>query len=442
MAYNSIARATGLYTPGEFDLGRHNPELVQVEYPYCDGPLDSPDAFYEYAIEMTRSDNLYRDVSQDRNNPFENRVRYNLLADLSTGEGPRSSVKDLLPSTELLQEVGPPKHEQRPNFDGLRNKLYNASKKRLSKYENMTNDVESPIRRDIVRYMWNTNPRMRGQISLAPTDNGYTYLQNHTAQNMSFNDKLISSIQMDGHIVENLEHKNSMYKKDTSSPKKLIPDYGIIQLSQGDNAMKLDMRKTKQHYTGNKFDPRNIQHDTQINSNERTYRTSKNRSKYLMSQSKNPQNMKNNTRGCENFVGSDSGQVLNNHSRTKIQTKKLESGTQFDSPNIPQNDKQNNIYSKSYDNRVGPSSRGSRVQADLTNNYETYEMGYKKPKIETSHLRNTQNTENINIKPESDRMPGRQNIHKKSGHIMVGSKQESNIQVEDNIITHKVLKHG
>jgi len=443
MAYNLMARASGNYTPGEFDLGIQKPSLVQMDYPTDCGPLDSPDAYYNFAIEFTRSDNLYRDVSQHRNNAFENRVRYNLLADLSTGEGPRSSVRDLLPSTELLQEVGPPKHEQRPNFDGLRKRLYNASKKRLSKYENMTNVVESPIRRDIVRYMWNTNPRLRGQVSLSPTDNGYTYLQNHTAQNLSFNDKLMSSMMIDTDVMENLEYKNSLYKKDKPMLSKHTPDYDVVQLPAGDNAMKLEMRKTKQQYSGGKFNPHKVEHDTNINSNDRTYRTDKNRSRYVPSQVANKKYTKNNNQGCESFIVSDSEQVLNGYSRNKIQTQKFGPTVQFDSPNIPGVDKQNNIYSKSYDNRVGPSSRGSRTQANVVDNYETYEMGYKKPKIETSRMRSTKNIENVNIAPESGKMPGRQNIHKKSGHIMVGSKQDSNIQLgDDNIITHNVLKHG
>ena len=107
MAYNLMARSAGNYKPGEFDLGLYKPELLELEHPVDCGALDNPDAFYNFAIELTRNSNTYRDVNQERNNTFENRVRYNLLADISTGDGPKGSVKDVLASTELLNEVTP-----------------------------------------------------------------------------------------------------------------------------------------------------------------------------------------------------------------------------------------------------------------------------------------------------------------------------------------------
>lgn len=439
MAYNSIARSMGNYKPGEFDLGIHNPSLVKPEYDVDCGALDNPDAYYNFAIEFTRSDNLYRDVNQERNDPLENRIRYNLLADISTGSGPRASVKDLLPSTELLQDVGPPKHEHKPNFEGLRKRFYEASKKRLSKYENMTNIIDTPLRRDMVRYEWNNNPRMRGQIQVSPIDNVHTYLQNHTAQNLSFNDKLMSSLMIDTDIVENLEYKNRQHNKKVYDNLKPTGKNNIIQMSNVDNALDLELRKTKENFSNNKYKPQHTQTEFNVNNEQRTNKLFKSNN-ISKPNGRSNRNIKN-----EGFISLDNDELLNKQGRTKIQTQKMKTNANFDKEHIP--DERSVGYGKSYDNRVSAGVRPSGSQnVQYNNNYETYEMGYKRPKIDTNKniVRGKKNNENLNTEYDTRDLylSGKGSIKNKNTAVRSREKGGDSMEhLEDNIISHRVVKH-
>jgi len=282
MANNFIARSKGLYFPGEYE-----PNFYQPEESVYTGELDNPDAYYNYAIEYTRGTNTDREVSDERNDMYQNRVKFNFLADVISGYGPRSEVRNRVPRTELYQETDFEKDHMRQDQNHFRDRLIEEAKTHYSKYENMTNVIEPPVRKDLVRYGWNNNPRMRGQVSVAALDNEYTYLQNHTVQNRSFNDKLLNSIMMDTHVMEskiNVNHvgKGKMNFNPVGKTGKLsnkannkITKSGV-ELRNDDQSMNLNIRNTKENFSSvnkrnHKSEPDNI---PQYEDNEnRRYRT-------------------------------------------------------------------------------------------------------------------------------------------------------------------------
>lgn len=427
MTHNFIARSTGTYTPGEYDLGIYDPTFVKPEPSFDYGNIADPDAYYKFAIEFTRSDNLYREVGEHRSNPFENRVRYNLLADLSSGDGPRSSVRDLLPSTELLQEVEAPLYQGPLNFEGLREKLYGAAKKRLSKYENVTNFVEPPLRSDLIRYAWNNNPRLRGQIQVSPFDNGYTYIQNHTAQNTSFNDKLMKSMMIETDIASNLEYKNrDYYKKENYYVKDNKSD---IQIPT-DDSMDLGMKQHKHKYENNRAvhnpDSQRVEH---MQSKQRDYTQNIKRTPktHNIQKKRNDGNIDlGNYEHMENQVG-----------RVKPDTVKMKNSLVLE----------NNISGREHINPSKQPNRNPYVRPNKSYNleqegFETFELdqGRAKMPVNKMPMRHTSNNENININPDKNSM--KFHDHKKSNR-MVRINNTNTLETKDeSIIINSVLKHG
>lgn len=244
MANNFIARSTGVYSPGEYE-----PKFYENTDNIYTGAIDNPDAYYNYLVEYTRCDNLDREVSDERNDSFQNRVMYNKLVDVTAGYGPRSNVREMVPSTELYQEVGFEKYSMRPGFIKFRNKLIDESKKHMSKYENMPNIIEPPMRKDLVRFAWNNNPRMRGKVEISAVDDGYTYLRNHTIKNKSFDDKLMSSIMMETDITSNKNTINSVQKYNRNSGiSKTKPNDPNVEVYNNDIEMDLPVNQNKQNY--------------------------------------------------------------------------------------------------------------------------------------------------------------------------------------------------
>lgn len=428
MSHNYIARSAGLYKPGEFDLGIHNPDLIQPDFEVDCGSLTAPDAYYNYAIELTRNSNLDRDVSEERSNPLENRVKYNKMADIQSGVGPRSSVRDLLPSTELLQEVGPPKHEHKPNFEALRPRLYEAAKKRLRRYENVTNIIESPIRRDMLRYTWNLNPRLRGQVQLDTVDNELTYVQNHTAQNNSFNNKLLTSVSMETDLLESKIYTNKMNSKITNP--NIKSDKCKSGITNDDITMDIKMNKPKEIYNKNKR--QNLQIGVEnFDGNERTTRQHK---------KKSINNTEYNRKYNQSGVNSDLEETYIDNKLGRFKQ-------------INTTDKKNRSadfeYQQNYDNRTNKNNnikKNSKIinrkdyNIDEYPEEETYKLDFRRPKQQHRVLmRENKNMESINL--GSDPLNAK-HVPKKSYGI-VRSQQRNNIMETDDItLNNKVLKHG
>lgn len=430
MSHNFIARSAGTYKPGEFDLGIHNPDLIQPDFEVDCGSLTGPDAYYNYAIEVTRNSNVDRDVNEERSNPVENRVKYNKMADIQSGVGPRSSVRDLLPSTELLQEVGPPKHEHKPNFEALRPKLYEAAKKRLRRYENVPNIIESPIRRDMLRYTWNLNPRLRGQVQLDTVDNGYTYMQNHHAQNYSFNDKLMTSMMMETDLMENKEHTHK-YTSKSNQYQSQNKNNGV-QIPNEDITMDRKLNKPKEIY--NKNDRKGWKSGVEdVEGRESNTKQSR------VSQYKKQPNQ---NRGYTNKgVGSDLEDIQMDKPMGRIKkiitTDKKNQSADFE---YNQNaDNQINRY-HDYSSSKKTVNRNGRNNVDEFQDEETYKLDFRRPKQTNRVLmRNTKNMENINLGNDPIR---NKEINKKT-HNIVRSQQRNNIMETDDItLTNNVLRHG
>jgi hypothetical protein len=427
MSHNFIARSIGAYQPGEFDLGIHNPDLIQPDYEVDCGSLTSPDAYYNYAIELTRNSNLDRDVSEERNNPVENRVMYNKMADILSGVGPRSSVRDLLPSTELLQEVGPPKHEHKPNFEGLRARFYEASKKRLRRYENITNIVESPLRRDMVRYAWNLNPRLRGQVQINPIDNELTYLQNHTTRNKSFTDKLMSSIVMETELLENQEYTHKKLKQKLNNN---YPKNNLVQIPGEDITMDLKMNRHKEVYNKCKDNKPEIEH-------------------YIGNGIDRVANNKYNK--YNNFVGNNSNKISNefnnNLQDTQINNKlgPIKKINNQDRKNTHasfeyKSDEDNKTY------KLNKYQKSSNTHLYKNNNNiesrdeETYKLGFKRDHTNNRVLmRDNKLNESLIMGPDSRK---NKTIFKNDNHIIKQNQDKEFVYSDDITIMHNVTNHN
>lgn len=380
MSNNFIARSTGLYSPGDYEPNFYTPE--QNVYT---GELDNPDAYYNYAIEFTRGNNADREVSDERNDLYQNRVKYNFLVDVTAGYGPRSEVRENVPKPEMYQEIGFEKDHMTKDMNHFRKRTFDETETHMSKFENMTNVIEPPTRKDLIRYAWYNNPRLRGQVSVEAVDNGYNYLQNHTAQNRSFNDKLMSSVMVDTYIMENKVSANEVKKRETGyvikRAKKKATKSGV-ELSTDEPSMYLNSKNPKEIFNKSKkyktSTPDNIPNNVSDDDRYRTVKFSKTNN--ISNYSQNNKRRTNGDNGV-NVNGSEFSNVgprdkLMSNVKTNMKNADIECTLDGDNRrNSENNRKRNNNTLRSNNSN---NMRGHNSELIRSQNSENFTPGHKR----------------------------------------------------------------